>query len=78
VLDAELTSNKLAMMTEQPEDEMTNENDLVINDVLDIIEELTNMVEELNPGATEQVRRIRFLVGRAERLTNRRDSQPHC
>lgn len=47
-----------------------------INDILDIVEELTNIVEEINPGATEQVRRIRFLIGRAERLTNPRDSVP--
>lgn len=46
-----------------------------INDLLDIVEELTDMIEELNPGATEQVRRIRFLIGRAERLTNPRDTR---
>lgn len=46
---------------------MPKETHLAINDLLDIVEELTNMVEELNPGATEQVRRIRFLIQRGER-----------
>lgn len=46
---------------------------LPLNDLLDIVEELTNMVEELNPGATEQIRRIRFLTGRAESQLNPRD-----
>lgn len=40
---------------------------LAINDLLDIVEELTNIVEELNPGATEQIRRIRLLTERANR-----------
>lgn len=46
---------------------MPKETHLAINDLLDIVEELTNMVEELNPGATEQVRRIRFLIQRGEK-----------
>lgn len=33
-----------------------------MNDLLKIVEELTNLVEELNPGATEQIRRIRLLI----------------
>jgi len=46
---------------------MPKESHLAINDLLDIVEELTNLVEELNPGATEQIRRIRFLTERASR-----------
>jgi hypothetical protein len=45
---------------------MPKESHFAINDLLDIVEELTNIVEELNPGATEQIRRIRFLTKRAE------------
>lgn len=50
---------------------MPKESQLAINDLIDIVEELTKMVEELNPGATEQVRRIRFLIGRAEQCVTR-------
>ena len=46
---------------------MPKESHLAINDLLDIVEELTNLVEELNPGATEKIRRIRFLTERASR-----------
>lgn len=46
---------------------MPKDSHLAINDLLDIVEELTNMVETLNPGATEQVRRVRFLIRRAEK-----------
>ena len=44
---------------------MPKESHFAINDLLDIVEELTNIVAELNPGATEQIRRIRFLTERA-------------
>lgn len=46
---------------------MTKESHKAVNDILDVVAELTNMVEEINPGATEQVRRIRFLIDRAEK-----------
>lgn len=46
---------------------MTKQSHLAVNDLLDIVEELTRLVEELNPGATEQIRRIRFLTERANR-----------
>jgi len=39
----------------------------VLNDYYDAIEELTNIVQELNPGATRQIARIRFMLQRAER-----------
>ena len=48
----------------------TKESCAPINDLLDIVEQLTDLVEELNPGATEQIRRIRFLTERATRFAN--------
>lgn len=50
---------------------MAKETHLALSDLLDIVEELTRMVEELNPGASEQARRIRFLIERAEKCVNR-------
>lgn len=50
---------------------MPKSSHLAINDLLDIVEELTNLVEELNPGATEKIRRIRFLTERAETQASR-------
>jgi hypothetical protein len=41
-----------------------------VNDLIDIVEELTDIVGELNPGANEQIRRIRFLIERASRNAN--------
>lgn len=46
---------------------MPKDSHLAINDLLDIVEELTNIVEELNPGAADQVSRVRFLIRRAEK-----------
>ncbi len=55
---------------------MTQHSHLAINDLLDIVEEITGMLEELNPGATERVRRIRFLIERAEKcITKAMDSE---
>jgi len=55
---------------------MTKNSHLAINDLLDVVEEITGMLEELNPGATGQVRRIRFLIERAERcITKAMDSE---
>ena len=45
--------------------------DKALTDLLDIVEALTEIVEELNPGANEQIRRIRFLIDRAEKCVNR-------
>jgi hypothetical protein len=50
---------------------MTTERDKALNDLIDVVASLTLIVEELNPGASEQIRRIRFLIGRAEDCVNR-------
>ena len=47
------------------------EYDKALNDLIDVVASLTLIVEELNPGANEQIRRIRFLIGRAEDCVNR-------
>lgn len=49
---------------------MDRETQFALNDLLDAIEDLTTMVEELNPGATEQVRHVRFFLERADRTIN--------
>ena len=41
-----------------------------INDLIDIVEDLTDLVEELDPGACNQIGRIRFLIERASRCAN--------
>lgn len=50
---------------------MPKESHLALNDLIDVVEALTELVEELNPGATESIRRIRFLIERAEACANR-------
>ena len=50
---------------------MAKESHLAINDLIDVVEALTVLVEEINPGATESIRRIRFLIDRAEACANR-------
>lgn len=39
----------------------------VVNDILEVLDELTTMMRELNPGATEQHRRIAFFLTRVDR-----------
>ena len=41
------------------------ERDKALNDLIDVVAVLTLIVEEMNPGANEQIRRIRFLINRA-------------
>lgn len=50
---------------------MAKDSHLALNDLLDIVEILTGLVEELNPCATESIRRARFLIERAEACANR-------
>lgn len=50
---------------------MTKETNLAINDLIDVVEALTALVEEINPGASESIRRIRFLIDRAEKCVTR-------
>lgn len=50
---------------------MTTERDKALADLLDIVEVLTEIVQELNPGANEQIRRLRFLIDRAEKCVSR-------
>ena len=52
------------------------ERDKALNDLIDVVASLTLIVEELNPGASEQIRRIRFLIGRAEDCVNRAMMEP--
>jgi len=49
---------------------MNEDSQSPICDLLDIVEELTDIVGELNPGANEQIRRIRFLIERAKKCAN--------
>jgi len=39
----------------------------IVNDLLEVLDELTVMMRELNPGATEQHRRIAFFLTRIDR-----------
>jgi hypothetical protein len=39
----------------------------VLNDLLDAVETLSDIVGELNPGATEQLGLVDFLLGRSQR-----------
>ena len=50
---------------------MPKESHLALNDIIDVLEELTILVEELNPGASEQLRRIKFLIDRADKCVSR-------
>jgi hypothetical protein len=46
---------------------MDNETRRTLNDLIDALEELTRLIEELNPGAQGQLDRIKFFVNRADR-----------
>lgn len=39
----------------------------VLNDLLDVVDKLTELVRELNPGATNQLGFIEFMMARIER-----------
>ena len=39
----------------------------IINDLLEVMDELTALVRELNPGAAEQHRRMAFFLARIDR-----------
>lgn len=52
---------------------MNGETKRALNDLLDAVEDLTTMVEEINPGATEQIRHIRFFLQRADEAINEKD-----
>lgn len=39
----------------------------ILNDLLDIVERLTNMAEDMNPGATQDISFLRFLTERVKR-----------
>ncbi len=55
---------------------MTKYSHLALNDLLDAVEEITSIVEEINPGVNEHIRRIRFLIDRAEKcITKAMDSE---
>ena len=41
----------------------------IMNDLIDAVERLTELVRELNPGATKQLADIDFLVQRASRIS---------
>ena len=47
------------------------ERDKALNDLIDVVAVLTLIVEEMNPGANEQIRRIRFLINRAADCVDR-------
>jgi hypothetical protein len=47
---------------------MDTETKYAINDLLDAVEALTELVQELNPGATNQIGRIHFLLSRTQRV----------
>lgn len=42
----------------------------IMNDLIDAVERLTELVRELNPGATAQLASIDFLVQRASRISH--------
>jgi hypothetical protein len=42
----------------------------ILNDLLDAVEKLAEIVAELNPGRTEDLRFIRFVLQRADRELN--------
>jgi hypothetical protein len=46
---------------------MDKEGIYALNDILDAVEELASIVRELNPGATEQIRRVKYFLDRADR-----------
>lgn len=39
----------------------------IVNDILEVLDEVTALLRELNPGATEQHRRIAFFLTRIDR-----------
>lgn len=53
------------------ESEMDKETAFALRNLLDIVERLTKMAEEANPGAGEDVRFIRFLIDRVDRNLRR-------
>jgi hypothetical protein len=46
---------------------MDRETLLVLNDLLDIVDKLTEIVSELNPGAQNQLGLVEFIMARVER-----------
>jgi hypothetical protein len=49
------------------ERQMDKETQYVLNDLTDVVERLAEIVRELNPGATEQMAFVDFLIVRASR-----------
>ena len=46
----------------------TNDVILILNDLIDVVEEMSSILEELNPGANWQM--IKFMTNRTSRLMN--------
>lgn len=50
----------------------------VLNDLLDIVDKLTEIIRELNPGATNQLGFLDFMMARVERqLDDAEKSEDH-